>query len=614
MFKVEFEPSEIVCENAEAGDNLLDIARRCGENLASDCGGAGMCGRCVIRIARGMENVSEITKKERKIFSQSEIDSGMRLACLTKIYGNITAEILPENRVFNQVVLSEGKSRKLKPNAAVKSFTVTLPNATLENCTDEFTRLCRELEKQKAFSEKPEIDYNALKSLPAAVKKGRNTITAAVWKGKRIIGVFPRANVRIFGIAVDIGTTTLAAFLLDLETGYTVSSASMMNPQVRYGDDVLARVSYSMMNENGLCEMHSALVDGIMSLAKEMCENAEIEPNQIAEAVFAGNTVMQHIALGISPATIGVSPFSAVISESVDVRASDVGLQLMDGANVCFLPSEAGFIGADNVAVLVAEELYEKQEPELVVDIGTNSEIAFGCKDKIYVTSCATGPALEGAHIKCGMRAANGAIEHISIDPTTFEPTFSVIGGGKPVGICGSGIIDAVAQMAISGIILPSGKFADIAGNPRIRLGQDNKPEYVLYFAQNENERDIVVTSKDIRAVQLAKSALCTGAELIIEKSGMAFPKRVVLAGAFGSFIDSKSVVAMGMLPFDNADIITAVGNAAGVGARYALLSVEKRAEAEKLARNVIFVETAADSEFQTRFAKAMKIGVWKNG
>lgn len=610
MFKVKFEPSGIVCENACEGETVLGIAQKNGENLAADCGGTGVCGRCKIRIVQNLENTSPLTEKERKILSTEELENGIRLACMTRICGDLVVEIPSENRIYNQVVLSEGKIRKIELDSAVRAITITLPKPSLEDSRDDFSRLCHELNKLNAFDCKPEIDFVTLRNLPAAIKKGRRTVTAMVWKRKKIIGVFGKADVEPFGIAVDIGTTTLAAFLCNLITGETMQTASMMNPQVRYGDDVLARISHTMMNEGGLEEMQKILIEGIMSLTEEMCGKEGIDAAQIAEIVFAGNTVMQHIALGIPPDSIGVSPFAAAVCESMNVSARELGLRFMDGANVYCLPCEAGFVGADNAAVLIAEEPYTKNETELIVDIGTNSEVVFGNKDKLYITSCATGPALEGAQIKCGMRAANGAIEHIKIDTQTLEPCLKVIGGGVPIGICGSGIIDAVAQMALAKIIHPSGKFADDLQNRRIRRDSGGKLEYVLYFANSEAEHDIVVTAKDIRAVQLAKAALCTGAELIIEKSGMKAPQKIILAGAFGSFIDPQSVVDLGMLPVTSAERISVSGNAAGVGARYALLSLRKREEAEKTARQVIFVETAADKVFQMRFASAMKIGV----
>lgn len=611
MYKVVFEPSGITCEDVMAEETILCVAQRSGENIAADCGGGGVCGRCKVKITSGIENVSPISEREINCLTDEEKKNNIRLACMMHIKGDVRIEIPEENRIAEQVVLLGGKFKKIDKKPMAVSYTVSLNRATLDDNRDDMKRLCDALSEKNAFSDNtPEIDFAALKILSWAIRKGRWKVSAVVWNRKKIIGVFPDEDFKIYGVAIDIGTTTIAAFLCDLKTGETVQTASMMNPQVKYGDDVLARVSYSMMNENGLESMHNVLIEGIAKLIDDMAEKEGISVKNIAEVVFAGNTVMQHIALCIPPDSIGVSPFIASTSSSLDIPAREVGLHLMDGANVHCLPSEAGFVGADNVAVLIAEEPYLSKSTKLIVDIGTNSEICFGNEEKLYITSCATGPALEGAQIQCGMRAAKGAIEHIRIDPDTLEPDLSIIGGNNitPLGICGSGIIDAVAQMAVSGILAENGKFSSDIDSKRVRKNASGKMEYVLYFAEGEKEHDIVVTAKDVRAVQLAKAALYAGAKLIIEKSGMQKPADVILAGAFGSYIDPQSVIDMGMLPFEKKEDIIVSGNAAGVGARYALINSDKREEASRIAKEVIFMETATEIEFQKEFAKAMKL------
>lgn len=609
MYKIVFEPSGITCENVSEEETILCAAQRSGENIAAVCGGAGVCGRCKVKIIEGVENISPISKKENDYLTDEEKKNNIRLACMTYVKGNIRIEIPEENRIAKQIVLSGGKMKKIDIKPCVRAYTVTLERATLSDNRDDMKRLCDALSEKKAFSNNtPEIDFAVLKKLSSVIRKGRWKVTAVVWNEKKIIGVFPGENIEMYGIAIDIGTTTIAAFLCNLRTGETVQTSSMMNPQVKYGDDVLARVSYSMMNENGLQSMHNVLIKGIEKLVYEMAEKERIDKKNIAEVVFAGNTVMQHIALCIPPDSIGVSPFIASSANALNIPAREIGLDLMDGANIYCLPSEAGFVGADNVAVLIAEEPYKSDKTKLIVDIGTNSEICFGNKEKLYITSCATGPALEGAQIQCGMRAAKGAIEHIKINPDTLEPHLSVIGGDDvvPLGICGSGIIDAVAQMAVSGILTENGKFSNCINSNRVRQNSTGKMEYVLYFAKNEKEHDIVVTAKDVRAVQLAKAALYAAAKLIIKKSGMTKPSEVILAGAFGSYIDPQSVIDMGMLPFEKKEDIIVSGNAAGVGARYALINSDKRSDAERIAKDVIFMETAAESEFQKEFADAM--------
>lgn len=427
------------------------------------------------------------------------------------------------------------------------------------------------------------------------------------------MGVFPGEKKNTYGVAVDIGTTTVAAYLCDLQKGEVLQSASMMNPQVRFGDDVISRVSYCMTNENGLDDLSNIIIQGLNDLVGELAEKEQIEREDVAEMVLVFNTVMHHIALRIPPDAIGMAPFISGIADSVDVASRDLGIKIMSGANVHCLPSEAGYVGADNVAVLIAEEPYKQDQIKMIIDIGTNSEIALGNKDKLYSTSCATGPALEGAQIKCGMRAAKGAIEGVEINPMTLEPTLRIIGQKEgehlaPIGICGSGILDVVAQMAITGIIEADGKFTSVMESPRLRVNEDGLKEYVLYEKQNDGERDIVVTAKDIRAVQLAKAALYAGAKTLMMRCGIDKMDEVVLAGAFGSYIDKVNAQKLGLFPDCPYDNITVSGNAAGVGARLALLNVGKREEARKIARQVEFVETAGDPVYAGLFADAILI------
>ena len=607
-YQIKFEPSGITCTDAAPEETLLQIAQRSGENIAADCGGASVCGKCRIRIV-GDAHVSPMTDRERSLLSETEREKGVRLACMTRPTGDLTLEIPKENRIADQIVLSKGKMEQIPLSPMVRAVTVTLSRPTLEDNRDDWTRLRDALQAQNAFAvTTPEIDLAVLRNLSKLLRKGRWTVTAMVWAKKKLIGVFPQADVQPYGVAVDIGTTTVAAFLCNLQTGKTCQTASVMNPQVRFGDDVIARISYCMYHEDGLERLHRILMEELSQQIEKMAQEENISTQQIAETVLVGNPVMEHIAFCIPPNTIGLSPFAAAVSDAMEVSARELGLSLMDGAVVHGLPAEAGFVGADNVAVLIAEQPYRSAETRLIVDIGTNSEICFGNAERLFVTSCATGPALEGAQIQCGMRAANGAIAHVQIASDTLEPTLEVLGGKTPLGICGSGIIDAVAQMAKAGILEPGGKFAPLCSHPRIRQNAAGKMEYVLYFAKTPQEHDVTVTAADVRAVQLAKAALYAGAKLLIQKSGMLPPSKVVLAGAFGSYIDPASVVQLGMLPLEDAARITISGNAAGVGARYALLNADRRLEAQRVAKQAVFLETAATMEFQREFAAAMRL------
>lgn len=610
-YHIVFQPSGIRCEDGTSSETLLQIAQRLGVDIHAACGGNKTCGKCRIKIVSGEpENVTNIADEERRILSDNEINSGVRLACMTYPCGDIVVEILRKSQLSEQVVLINGKCRSVPLNAAVKTYAVTLPRALLYDYRDDLTRLCDALHDiNPNLSKNLEIAYPVLRQLSKTIRQGHWTVTAVIWKDRRIIGIRSGKNLNCYGTAIDIGTTTVAAYLCDLNTGETLQTASMVNPQVMFGDDVLARISYCMLENDGLYKLNKLLIDSLNNLILEMSSKHGISAEDIVEYVIAGNTVMQHIALNLSPDYIGVSPFVSAVHDPVDVYAHELGLFGMTCANVHFLPGAAGFIGADHIAVLLAEEPYKQDKISLTIDIGTNSEICLCSRDKMYVTSCASGPALEGAQIKCGMRAAYGAVEKVLIDSESLEPELSIIGNAAiPLGICGSGIIDAVSQMKKTGILEENGKFARNLKSNRIRNDKNGRPEYVLYYAKNSNDHDIVVTAKDIRAVQLAKAALYTGAKILMQRMNVDNIDEVILAGAFGSYLDKSSVLQLGMFPDCEIEQIHVSGNAAGVGARYALINIDKRQEAVWIAANLTFEETAADSQFQNMFADAMWI------
>jgi uncharacterized 2Fe-2S/4Fe-4S cluster protein (DUF4445 family) len=425
-----------------------------------------------------------------------------------------------------------------------------------------------------------------------------------------------------YGLAVDVGTTTVAAYLCDLETGKVVNTESMMNPQVPYGEDVMSRITYAMTNEDGLETMRNAIITGVNELIEKI--TADIRTNgadgggAIVDMTVVFNTAMHHIFLGFNPVYIGRSPFIPAVQESLDIKASDLGIRINPTSYVHVLPIEAGFVGADNVGVLIAEEPYNSDDTVLIIDIGTNGELLLGNRKAVCSTSCATGPAFEGAQIKFGMRAAPGAIEKVRIDPETREPQYKVIGKAdwhthiervNAKGICGSGIIDVIAEMFKAGIIDKSGKFAKELETPRVRKDADGKPEYVLAWADETSiGTDITVTQSDVRALQLAKGALYAGAKLMMKKMGIEKLDRVVLAGAFGSHIDTAASLTLGMFPDCNIEKVYAVGNAAGDGAIMAIINRNKRGEASQKARWVEFVEIAVEPEFEKEFMMAMHI------
>ncbi|SHJ33911.1 ASKHA domain-containing protein [Parasporobacterium paucivorans] len=621
LCKIIFQPYGTKVEIQE-GKTVLEAAREAGIHIPVYCGGGKTCGKCRIKAVEGyfekhqvrssMGHLSPLTQEERKQFSKEELASGYRLACAAEIGGDMVVEIPAESQIQPQIILEDGKGKEISVKPAVKMYYLELDKASLSDKRDDLTRVKDSLLTYKEVDGNPSIDICALRDLPAAIRKGGWKITIYILYGRKIIGVAPGRAEKTYGAAIDVGTTTVVAYLCDLNSGRTLQTGSFMNPQVRYGDDVISRISYCMTNPDGAGILRDILMKQLNDTLQDMASSQGIQTSEICEAVMVFNTVMESIALGIVPDALGVSPFVSPAAEALDIPARDLGIRIMPGGNVHCLPSEAGFVGADNVAVLIAEEPYKQDKMQLIIDIGTNSEICLGNREKLYSTSCATGPALEGAQIKCGMRAAKGAIEAVKIHPVTLEPRLKIIGEetgqAVPAGICGSGILDAVAQMASTGIIEPDGRFSSRVNSRRVRTDEKGKREYVLYFRQTPSEHDIVVTMADVRAVQLAKAALYAGAKTLMMQCGIARVDEVVLAGAFGNFIDRENALNLGLFPDCAYKNITVSGNAAGVGARMALLSTEKRAEAKTVAGMVEFVDTASEAGFSKRFTQAMFI------
>lgn len=617
-YKIIFEPSGIQAMVKE-GENLLQVARKNSVGIEAACGGKVTCGKCKIKVIEGtfnkhgitseMTHLSVHTKEEISILTKEEIEKNYRLACAVRIYGDLIVEIPKESRTVKQVILSTGKSKSVSIIPNVEQYLVSIEPPSLSDSKDDKRRL-----QDILLTNYPQLDrditisYYALKKLSREIRNKENSVTVVLSKQKKIIDINTTPYETLYGVAVDIGTTTIAAYLMDLTTGLQVQSASMMNPQISYGDDVISRISYCGNDWERVEELQKIVIGGINQLILKMVNKEKISTKNIVEAVFVGNTVMNHIAMGISPQWIGKSPFVATVSDGIDISSQQIGLDILPEATIYFLPVEAGFVGADNVAVLITEELYKEEKMKLIIDIGTNSEICYGNKERLFVTSCATGPALEGAQISCGMRAAKGAIDQVKISPVNLEAEIHILGEEKiPRGICGSGIIDVVAQMAVTGVILPDGRFSSLATTSRIRENRLGIKEYVLYFGDGDIS-DIVVTQKDVEAVQLAKGALYAGIQMLMKKSHKNTIDEVILAGGFGSYINKENALLLGMFPDCQLAKVSIAGNAAGEGAKIALINREKRAEAEKVAKEVVFVETATEIEYQKFYTNAMTI------
>lgn len=618
----------------EAGKSILEAARTLGVGIEAACGGARVCGKCRVIVETGRfeklnlvssaDHVSPVGDVEKKFLTAEELSRGYRLACNAFLSGDLVVTVPEESRSAKQVILEKGRERKIEVRPAVKNITVTLPAASLSDFRDDRQRLLDALEKETGLKYLS-VDYPVLKELPQILREGNWTVTATIWQEKEVIRVAPGTRETSLGAAVDVGTTTLAAFLCDLTTGEVLAKASRMNPQIGYGEDVLARISYAASETEGREKLQASIIEALNLLTADMTEKAGFSASDVDEMVLVYNTAMHHLALGLDPRYVGRAPFAPAVREPLDVKARDLGVKINPSGNVHSLPVEAGFVGADNVAVLLAEEPYNGDKVKLIIDIGTNGEIDLGNKERLLSTSCATGPALEGAQIAFGMRAAPGAIERVKIDPLTYEPNYKVIGQDEwyPLpddwnptapkvgaqGICGSGVIDAIAAMYKAGVISKAGRIDTKLDTSRVRRGDSGKLEYVLAWAKETAiGKDVVITQADIRAVQLAKAALYVGAQYLMERLGVDHVDEVILAGAFGSYIDKESAMAIGMFPDCDISRVHAVGNAAGDGARIALLDAEKRREAAKVARSVEFIETAAESDFQKKFMDAIAI------
>ncbi|MCL5022215.1 MAG: ASKHA domain-containing protein [Nitrospirae bacterium] len=632
-YKVIFQPAGRRGE-IEEGKTILEAAQALGVDLEALCGNKKVCGKCKVRIEEGyfekdniesgMSHISPPAASEDELkHIKPEDGPGIRLACSSEIHGDLKVFVPERSRAGKQVVRKAAKELSIALDPAVKKYPLTFTRPTLHDMTTgDCERVLKALEEGYGLKGLT-FDYQALKALQDALREGEWTATFTVWMDREIIKVEPGHVDVCYGLAVDIGTTTCVGYLCDLSTGKVVNTESMMNPQVPYGEDVMSRITYAMTNPAGLQTMQDAIITGLNEIIeKVVTEIKQDGPHPgyaIDDLTIVFNTAMHHIFLGLNPTYIGRSPFIPATQSSLNIKARDLGLRINPSAYMHVLPIEAGFVGADNVGVLIAQEQYNQDEMVLVIDVGTNGELLLGNRERVCSTSCATGPAFEGAQIKFGMRAAPGAIEKVKIDPETKEPQYKVIGKadwhthieGKinAKGICGSGIIDVIAEMFRAGIIDKSGKFVMNLGTNRVRTDVDGRPEYVLAWAEETSiNTDITVAQADVRALQLAKGALYTGAKLMMQKMGVKKLDRVELAGAFGSHIDREASLTLGMFPDVPIDSVVVVGNAAGDGARMALLNKDKRREAEERARWVEFVEIATEPAFEKEFMQAMHI------
>jgi uncharacterized 2Fe-2S/4Fe-4S cluster protein (DUF4445 family) len=612
--RVIFQPSGRRGE-VEEGTTLQEAARQLGVEIDAICGGKQICGKCKVRINSRLDHLSPMTDAERELLSTEHSAMGnYRLACAARVRGDVLVFVPQESRRERQIVRKAATERTIPLRPAIRKCYAELTPATLEDPVADWERL--EVEMARSFGLRGlGVDVQALLELQNRIREGGWKVTATVWMDREVIRIEPGYREASYGLAVDVGTTTVAGYLCDLGTGQVVATAALMNPQVAYGEDVMSRIAYAMNHEDGLARLNEGIIEGLNLIARQATEQVGLTPEDIVEVCLVGNTCMHHLVLGLGPRHLGVTPFVPALSRSLDVKARELGLRVAPGANVHLLPVEAGFVGADNVGVLIAEEPYNQEEMTLIIDIGTNGELVLGNRQRLLSASCATGPSFEGAHIRHGMRAAPGAIERVTIDPQTLEVRFKVVGPSRwseeleeprAKGICGSGIIDAVAEMWRAGIIEASGRFRADLETSRLRVTEQGREFVIAWVPQTTIGQEITVSQADVRAVQLGKAALYAGAKLLMRRLGIGELERVILAGAFGSYINKESALALGLFPDCDLERVYAVGNAAGDGARIALLNVDKRREAEEIARQVEYVELTVEPGFQEVFMEAM--------
>jgi uncharacterized 2Fe-2S/4Fe-4S cluster protein (DUF4445 family) len=616
------------------GTPVLQAARALGVDIDSVCGGRAICGRCQIQpsigdfakhgISSKAENLGPVTQVEVRYDEKRGLKPGRRLSCQTLIQGDSVVDVPPESQVHKQVVRKRAEVRDIKLDPVVRLYYIVVEEPDMHHPSSDMERVYDALRLQWGV-EHLTCDLAIMQALQTALRKGEWRITVAVHhrmagKVPRIVALWPGFHDQAYGMAVDVGSTTIAAHLCDLSTGEIKASAGLMNPQIRFGEDLMSRVSYVMMNPGGDKEMTAVVRQALNELAQEVAREAGVAINDILEVVLVGNPVMHHLLLGIDPVELGGAPFALATGLAITRPAREFDLELNNGAYVYVLPCIAGHVGADTAGVVLSESPHLSDEMMLVVDVGTNAEIVLGNKDRLLACSSPTGPAFEGAQISCGQRAAPGAIERIRIDPETLEPRFKVIGSDKwsdepgfddeiaatgVTGICGSGIIEVIAELYLAGIINQDGMFDGSYAHRSPRVVQTGR---TFSYVVREGEPLISITQNDVRAIQLAKAALYAGVQLLMDRLELKSVDTIRLAGAFGSHIDVKYAMILGLIPDCNLAKVHSAGNAAGTGARIALLNTAGRTEIEQVVRRIEKIETAVEPMFQQHFVEAMAI------
>ena len=624
-FQVCFTPSGRQFKG-EFGDTLLQVAQDAGVAIRSLCGGYGQCHQCWIEVSEGehskfgvnckSENVTGITKLEKQLIIDNPSYKGKRLACQSCIQGDLVIDVPEESQEHKAYISKKNAKQNYSVSSAISLIECTLEESTLDENPSASENLIAQLEKQGIEAK---IDFNLLRGLQPLIHETKGNLTVAIRDNEQIVAAYPQGKLQVFGAAIDIGSTTLALYVYDLKNGKLVYESSAMNPQIRFGEDLMSRVSYVMMNKGGDEKLTIAVRTKITEMLHEACENLEVKWDKLLEVVLVGNPIMHHIFFGISPVELGQAPFTLSIRSWLDVDAKDLNFELYPKTRLSFFPLIAGHVGADTAAAYLSQIDIMHSETTLLVDIGTNAEIMLSKEGEVYATSSPTGPAFEGAEISSGVRATYGAIERVRIDKETLKVRFKVIGCDawsdepdyelvqmKAVGICGSGIIEAIVAFAEAGIIDQSGLFVESIA-PELFSKKGNTTRFLLV---DQGDKSIYIEQVDIRSIQLAKAALSAGVSILMDYLKCDHFDKILLAGAFGAHLDARYVALLDIIPTSTEEKIVSVGNAAGIGASAALLDVNKRKAIIEAVDKVVKIETATEPRFQEFFVEAMKFSV----
>ena len=611
------------------GTTLLGAARELGVDIDSVCGGRGICGRCKCLVAEGefakfgirsdANHLNPITEPEKRFSQREELQPGFRLTCHATLQDDVVIDVPASSQVHHQVIRKDYETRYIDVNPVIHPYYVQVAEPRLDEPRGDLERLFDALKAEWQL-EDLHCETHVLPRLQNCLREGKWYVTVAIREGREIVGIWPGFKDRLLGVAVDVGSTTVAAHLCDLASGEVIESAGLMNPQIRFGEDLMSRVSYVMLNPGGDVEMTRVVREALNELIAKLTAAADATPEDVFELTLVGNPIMHHLLLGISPVELGTAPFALATDSAINLPASALDLSVAAGARAYILPCIAGHVGADTAGMLLAETPWENDAMTLLVDVGTNAEIVLGNSRRLLAASSPTGPAFEGAQISCGQRAAPGAIDRVRIDRETLEPRFRVIGcelwSDDPgfdealeeieiTGICGTGIIEVVAELFLAGIIDPEGR---IDGSMRERTSRIVQDERTFRYVLHEGSPSISVSQNDVRAIQLAKGALYAGVRLLMDHLGIDRVDRIRLAGAFGSHIDVKYAMVLGMIPDCVLANVSSAGNAAGTGAVAALLDESARGLIESRVRTIEKIETAVEPAFQEHFVHAMAI------